>query len=186
MKRRRLTVDTRSTRVSSRRHVKARANGDVSLSAHMRDIVGWREWVGLPKLGKASIKAKIDTGARSSSVHAFGVETFRRRGVLWVRFQIHPRQRSLEPSIPCQARVLEFRAVRSSSGHLSQRPVIVTEIELHGRRWPIELTLANRDEMGFRMLLGREALRGRLVVDPARSYLAGRPDDERPEVRRKT
>ena len=79
-----------------------------------------------------------------------------------------------------------YLSVRSSSGHLSQRPVIVAEIELHGRRWPIELTLANRDEMGFRMLLGREALRGRLVVDPARSYLAGRPGDERPEVRRKT
>jgi hypothetical protein len=174
--RRRLPANSRSTGAASRRRTASRDNGKASLAAQGHDIIGWREWIGLPQLGEAAIKAKIDTGARSSSLHAYGVETFRRRGVLWVRFQIHPRQRSLEPSIPCEARVLEFRAVRSSSGHLSQRPVIVTDIELHGRRWPIELTLANRDEMGFRMLLGREALRGRLVVDPARSYLAGRPD----------
>jgi len=177
VKRRRPTINSRLKRTTQRRPGETHSNGDGSPSAKSLDIVGWREWVTLPQLGAAEIKAKIDTGARSSSLHAFGVETFRRRGVLWVRFQIHPRQRSLESTIPCEARVLDSRAVRSSSGHLSQRPVIVTEIELHGRRWPIELTLANRDEMGFRMLLGREALRGRLVVDPARSYLAGRPDE---------
>jgi hypothetical protein len=138
-------------------------------------IVGWREWVRLPDLGDFSIKAKIDTGARSSSLHAFDVETFRRRGVLFVRFRIHPRQRSIKKSLRSEARVLEFRAVRSSSGHLTMRPVIRTDLELFGQRWPIELTLANRDEMGFRMLLGREALRRRLIVDPGRSYVAGKP-----------
>ncbi|MEX0585567.1 MAG: RimK/LysX family protein, partial [Pirellulales bacterium] len=138
-------------------------------------MVGWREWVGLPQLGVPAIKAKIDTGARSSSLHAFSVETFRRRGALWVRFQIHPRQRSIAKSIRAEARVLEHRSVRSSSGHLTQRPVIVTPIELLGQTWLIELTLANRDELGFRMLLGREALRQRLLVDPGRSYLAGKP-----------
>lgn len=140
-----------------------------------RRVVGWREWVRLPDLGDFAVKAKIDTGARSSSLHAFGVETFRRRGVLWVRFQIHPRQRSVAMTICTEARVLEHRTVRSSSGHMTQRPVIVTDVELFGQRWPIELTLANRDEMGFRMLLGREALRRRLIVDPGRSYLAGKP-----------
>ncbi|MBL8851342.1 MAG: ATP-dependent zinc protease [Planctomycetaceae bacterium] len=138
-------------------------------------LVGWREWVRLPALGEFSIKAKIDTGARSSSLHAFEVETFRRRGILHVRFQVHPRQRSVKKSIQAEARVLEFRAVRSSSGHLTMRPVIRTDLELFGQKWPIELTLANRDEMGFRMLLGREALRRRLIVDSGRSYLAGRP-----------
>jgi hypothetical protein len=88
---------------------------------------------------------------------------------------VHPLQRSLEGAVAAEARVLEHRRVRSSNGLLSERPVIITEMELLGRRWPIELTLANRDEMGFRMLLGREALRGRLCVDPGRSYLAGRP-----------
>jgi hypothetical protein len=167
----------RRLRPSSARRVRRDASESNGASDRpQRDVVGWREWVHLPQLGEVAIKAKIDTGARSSSIHAYGVETFRRRGALWVRFQLHPRQRSNEPTIQSESRVLEFRAVRSSSGHLSQRPVIVTEIELHGRRWPIELTLANRDEMGFRMLLGREALRGRLIVDPARSYLAGRPD----------
>ena len=136
--------------------------------------MGWREWVGLPDLGDFAIKAKIDTGARSSSLHAFVVEPFRRRGQLWVRFQIHPRQRSIEPTFFTEARVVEYRSVRSSSGHLTQRPVIMTRVELLGQCWPIELTLANRDEMGFRMLLGREALRRRLIVDPARSYLAGK------------
>lgn len=137
-------------------------------------VVGWREWVRLPVLGDFVVKAKIDTGARSSALHAFNVETFRRRGALWVRFHIHPKQRNIAKTVHAEAPVLEHRTVRSSSGHLTQRPVIQTELELFGARWPIELTLANRDQMGFRLLLGREALRRRLIVDPSRSYLAGR------------
>jgi hypothetical protein len=137
-------------------------------------VIGWREWVALPDLGIAAIKAKIDTGARSSSLHAVDVELFRRRRVQWVRFRVHPLQRNTRRTVSAEARVLDHRHIRSSSGHADQRPVIVTELELLGVRWPIELTLANRDSMGFRMLLGREALRGRALVDPSRSFLTGR------------
>ncbi len=144
-------------------------NGDA------RPTIGWREWVSLPQLAIPAIKAKIDTGARSSSLHAFDVETFHKGRIEWVRFNVHPLQRSIANAVAAEARVLEYRRVRSSNGVACERPVIVTEIELLGERWPIELTLANRDEMGFRMLLGREALRRRLCVDPGRSYLAGVP-----------
>lgn len=161
-----------SGRVRRRRRVEHATDGAVD--HRERAVVGWREWIALPELGVPAIKAKIDTGARSSSLHAFDVEFFRRRRASFVRFSIHPLQRSLAPTIHAEARVLEHRAVRSSNGCISQRPVIVTEIELLGQRWPIELTLANRDEMGFRMLLGREALRHRLLVDPGRSYVGGR------------
>lgn len=150
-------------------------DGHGQADAAVGHVVGWREWIRLPQLGEFVIKAKIDTGARSSALHAFDVETFRRRGAAWVRFRIHPLQRTMESTIRTEAPILEHRAVRSSSGHLTLRPVILTELELFGTRWPIELTLANRDQMGFRMLLGREALRRRLTVDPGRSYLAGRP-----------
>lgn len=140
-----------------------------------RPVTGWREWVALPQLGIVAIKAKIDTGARSSSLHAFDVETFRKGRALWVRFSVHPLQRRIDGAVAAEARVVEHRSVRSSNGMTAERPVIITEVELMGQRWPIELTLANRDEMGFRMLLGREAIRGRLIVDPGRSYLTGRP-----------
>jgi hypothetical protein len=138
-------------------------------------VVGWREWIALPGLGVAAVKAKIDTGARSSSLHAFGIDEFQRDGAAWVRFDIHPLQRDSETIIRAEAPVLEYRHVRSSSGHLTLRPAIRAEVELDGQRWPIELTLAARDDMGFRMLLGREAVRGRFTVDPGRSYMASVP-----------
>ncbi len=137
--------------------------------------IGWREWVALPELGVKWIKAKVDTGARSSALHAFDVETFRRHGKEFVRFKVHPMQRNSKRTIVAEAEVLEYRQVRSSGGHQTRRPVILTKVELLGRSWPIELTLAARDEMGFRMLLGREAIRGHMVVDPGRSYFNGRP-----------
>ncbi len=137
--------------------------------------LGWREWIVLPMLGGALVKAKVDTGARSSSLHAFDVERFLKGGAPWVRFQIHPLQRNSRKSIEAQAAVLEHRYVRSSGGHTSYRPVIITPIELGGQRWDVELTLASRDAMGFRMLLGRQAIRTRFVVDPGRSYLASLP-----------
>jgi hypothetical protein len=139
-----------------------------------RLIVGWREWIALPELGIAAIKPKIDTGARSSSLHAFNIETFQRDGADWVRFEIHPFQRDTDTTVAAEAKVLELRHVRSSSGHSTLRPVILTTVELAGQRWSVELTLAARDEMGFRMLLGREAVRGRFVVDPGRSYLVSK------------
>jgi len=138
-------------------------------------VIGWREWIGLPGLGVPRIKAKIDTGARSSSLHAFQVESFRRGGREWVRFVVHPLQRDTRRTIRVEAEVVDRRRILSSSGHAAWRPVIRTEVELMGERWPIDLTLARRDEMGFRMLLGREALRRRLIVDPGRSFVGGRP-----------
>lgn len=136
-------------------------------------VIGWREWVGLPDLGIKKIKAKVDTGARSSSLHAFDLEELERDGEKWVRFSIHPVQRKSDKTIETEAQVLEYRSVRSSSGKASLRPVIMTNVTLLGISWPVELTLANRDEMGFRMLLGREAFRRRFVVDAGSSYFGG-------------
>ena len=137
-------------------------------------IIGWREWVALPSLGITAIKAKIDTGARSSALHAFDLEAFERDGRPMVRFSIHPHQRSARQERVVEAQVVEHRRIRSSSGHEDLRPVILTEVELLGRRIQTELTLTNRDAMGFRMLLGRQALRGDFVVDPDHSFLGGR------------
>ena len=147
-------------------------------------VIGWREWVGLPDLGIKSIKVKVDTGARSSSLHAYDVEIFARDGVQWVRFKVHPVQRRTDLEVGAEARVLDFRSVRSSSGKASLRPVIVTRVELRGVTWPVELTLANRDEMGFRMLLGRQAFRHRFLVDGGKSYYGGRPKKKSRRVKR--
>jgi hypothetical protein len=138
-------------------------------------IVGWREWVALPDLGVVAVKAKIDTGARSSSLHAYDVETFRKDGIEFARFGVCPIQRTREGAVTAVSPVLEHRRVKSSSGHVQLRPVILTNLELLGRRWEIEVTLASRDRMGFRLLLGREAIRNRLVVDAGRSYYGKRP-----------
>jgi hypothetical protein len=137
--------------------------------------VGWREYLALPDLGVTRIKAKIDTGARSSALHAFNVERFRRRGKIMVRFAIQPLQRSNKKVVVAEAEMVDERVVRSSNGVHDLRPVIITTVELLGQSWPIELTLASRDAMGFRMLLGRQALVDRFLIDPGRSYLAGRP-----------
>lgn len=138
-------------------------------------VIGWREWVGLPDLLPHRIKVKVDSGARSSSLHAFGMKEFQRDGETWVRFKVHPVQRTADLEIEVESKVLENRRIRSSSGETTMRPVIVTNVELLGVVWPVELTLANRDEMGFRMLLGREAFRGRFLVDGGRSYYGGKP-----------
>ena len=137
--------------------------------------IGWREWVGLPDLGIKTIKAKVDTGARSSTLHAFDLQEFERDGEKWVRFKVHPVQRKSDETAEAEAKVLEFRSVRSSSGKAAVRPVIITNLELLGVTWAVELTLANRDEMGFRMLLGREAFRRRFLVDAGTSYYGGKP-----------
>lgn len=137
--------------------------------------IGWREWVALPRLGVPTIKVKVDSGARSSALHAFDVEEYRHRGAPWVRFAVHPLQRNGQATVYCEAALDEYRTVRSSGGHETRRPVIVTEVELMNLRWSIELTLASRDAMGFRMLLGRQAVRNRFLVDTGHSFLAGRP-----------
>ncbi len=142
-------------------------------------IVGWREWVALPDLRIAHIKAKIDTGARSSSLHAFEIEPFRKSDERWVRFQVHPIQRRDQFTIACEAPVHDIRNVKSSSGVSAERYVILTSVLWMGQQWTVELTLADRTQMGFRMLVGREAVRGRMLVDPARSYFGGRPPRRR-------
>ena len=142
-------------------------------------IIGWREWVSLPELKIARIKAKIDTGARSSSLHAFDIEPFQRDGNSMVRFTVHPIQRRNDRSTQCEAVIHDVRSVRSSSGDATERYVIQTPILWMGQRWDVELTLADRTEMGFRMLVGREAVRGRMLVDPGRSYFGGRPRRKR-------
>ncbi len=138
--------------------------------------IGWREWVGLPDLGAPWIKAKIDTGARSSSLHAFDLETFDRDGIEWARFSVHPWQKSDNDALPVETPIFDWRAIRSSSGEIDERPVIRTTLRIGTSNHEVDLTLARRDEMGFRMLVGREAMRKRFLVDPARSYLAGKPE----------
>ena len=130
----------------------------------------------LPDWDVAHLKAKIDTGARTSSLHAFGLEWFDRAGTPWVRFEVHPWQRSTNDYVIAEAGVVATRDVKSSSGEIEHRPVVHTTLVLAGRTVTAEVTLTRRDEMGFRMLVGREALRRRFVVDPGVSYLGGRPD----------
>lgn len=131
-------------------------------------VIGWREWVRLPDLGIV-VKAKVDTGARTSAIHATDIE---RQGDV-VHFTVHPHQRDDDDATRVSAPLVDVREVRSSSGATSERYVVRTPVTLHRRRWTIELTLASRDDMGFRMLLGRTAVRGRFLVDPGVSYLAG-------------
>jgi hypothetical protein len=146
--------------------------------------LGWREWAALPNLGVRNIKVKLDTGARTSSLHAFRLRRYTRDGQEMVRFEVHPVQKSAAATVEVKAPVLEERRVRNSGGGVEVRPVIETTLELAGERWPIELTLTRRDEMGFRMLLGRQALRGRVLIDPAASFLGEREPTREPRPRR--
>ena len=134
-------------------------------------IIGWRETIALPELGIDRIKVKIDTGARSSALHAFHIHQSTCNGKQIVRFQVHPQQRNSKITVTTEAELLEYREVRNSGGIASLRPVILTEVQLGKYKWHIELTLTNRDVMGFRMLLGRQAVRGKFLVDPGKSFI---------------
>ena len=142
--------------------------------SHSNTIAGWREWIALPDAGVAWIKAKIDTGARTSSIHAFDVEDSGDSVAFWV----HPWQDSSDDACRIELAVHDRRVVRSSSGHEEERIVVLMPVQLVGRTIDAELTLSNRDSMGFRMLIGREALRQGFVVDPAASFLGGRAPRE--------
>jgi len=130
--------------------------------------------VGLPALGVKQVKAKLDTGARTSALHAFNMETFWRDEELWVRFSVHPFQRNDKYVIACESAVEGIRTVTNPGGRRQKRLVINTEITLGGETWPIPLSLTDRDEMGFRLLIGRTAMHRNLVIDPDRSYLLGK------------
>lgn len=139
-----------------------------------KKLLGWREWVRLGSLGLPPIKAKIDTGARTSALHAFKLEPFLRNGRQWIRFSIHPRQHNPWLVCTCEAPVIDRRRVTDSGGHRQMRYVIESDITLGGETWSIELTLVSRETMRFRLLLGRTALNGRFLVDPALGYCIGK------------
>ena len=139
-------------------------------------VAGWREWVSLPELGVPWIKAKLDTGARSSAIHAFDLSTHERDGSTWVTFSIHPWQRSDADPVEATLPVLDRRSVRISSGHQEERLVVPMQVRLVGRTIVTEMTLSRRDEMGFRLLIGREGLRQGFLVDAGGSYRGPRPN----------
>ena len=147
------------------------------MSTHLTDnklTIGWREWVALPDLNIPAIKAKIDTGARTSALHAFDMEVFEADGQKKIRFGVRPLQRKQEVILYCVADLVERRKVTDSGGYRELRHVIRTPVSWNHVVWPIEMTLTHRDTLKFRMLLGRTALQGRYLVDPDNSYYAGR------------
>ena len=142
-------------------------------------IVGWREWIGLPALNVDAIRAKIDTGARSSSLHAKNIDMFDQDGQRWVRFEVvldHSHERG---RIPCVAPVNDVRSIKNSFGTSEERVIIRTLLRISAGVWPIEVSLADRENMSFPALLGRTALRKHAVVDPGRSYLCKWVDEEK-------
>ena len=141
---------------------------------HPAIVLGWRECVDLPELGVYGIRAKLDTGARSSSLHATSISTIRRDHHTFVRFHLILGPKGRSRSIETTARIVDERMVKDSGGHESLRPVILTEVEIAGWSWPIEVTLASRSDMSFRMLLGRQGLSGHAIIDVSKSYTAGR------------
>ncbi len=134
-------------------------------------IIGWREKLALPELGIKDIRAKIDTGARTSALHAFNIENYFDNGQEMIKFKIHPLHKDAHKTIETRAKLVEYRQVKNSGGHIQLRPVIQTKIQLSIYTWSIELTLTNRDVMGFRMLLGRQAFKNRFLVDVGKSFL---------------
>lgn len=139
-------------------------------------FLGWREWLALPDLNINKIKAKIDTGARTSALHAFFIDPYHKGSTPWIMFGIHPNQHDIDRVVECHAPVKDIRVVSDSGGHKSKRYVIDTQIVLGETAFSAEMTLTNRDNMKFRMLLGRTAMKNNFLVDPQASYLQAKPD----------
>lgn len=146
-----------------------------------QQILGWREWVKLPDLGIEWIKAKVDTGARTSALHAFYTERFERDGCAWVRFGVHPQQQNDDTVIHCEAPIVDERVVTDSGGHRESRPVIRTSLILGGEQRDVEMTLTDRDSMLFRMLVGRTSINDGILVAPGQSFRQGGTREQPPE-----
>ena len=136
-------------------------------------VVGWCEWGSFPEIGNERVKIKVDTGAKTSCLHAFKIKPFQKDSQKWVRVWLHPDQGS-DREVICEFEVFDRRDVSDSGGHVTKRYVIKTPIQIGNELFDIELTLTNRDHMKFRMLLGRRALAGRFLVNSAESFLAGK------------
>lgn len=143
------------------------------MNSEQKLIVGSEEWCSFPALGIPAVKARVDSGARTSALHAFNIHPFNRGREKWISFEVHPIQRNRKTTVRCEAAVVDRRIVKSSSGDREKRYVIASTVHIGGSSFDIELTLTNRDTMGYRMLLGREAMSGRMLVDPAASFSVG-------------
>lgn len=141
-------------------------------------IIGWQEWISLPEINIPAVLAKIDTGAKTSSIHAYKIEYFIKNNKDFVRFTIHPIARNNIISRTCEMPLLDKRTVKSSSGDEEERPVIKTLIHIDGNEWEIELNLTNRDYMGSRMLIGREAMRKHVLVHSGVNFIHGKLSDQ--------
>lgn len=141
-------------------------------------ILGSEEWCSFPELGIPTIKARVDSGAKTSALHALNIQTFIKNEESWVKFDINPIQNNQKTILHCEALLVDKRIVKSSSGFREKRFVIQTLLKIGELNWPVQLTLTNRDSMGFRMLLGREAMSGRVLVDPERKYVLGQPTED--------
>ena len=139
-----------------------------------KKVIGCEEWVRLPQLNVPAIKARIDSGAKTSTLHAYNIQTYEDNGKTFVRFDVHPVQHSRRVSIRCNAELVDRRIIKSSTGDREKRYVIRTPITLGNETWDIEVTLTNRDTMGYRMLIGREAMKGRFMVDPEQHFTLGK------------
>ena len=141
----------------------------------MKKRVGWREWISLPEIGIIAMQCKVDTGAKTSALHAFKVDSFERDEQLWVRFSVHLDENDLSKIQVCEAKVVDQRSVTDSGGNISQRFFIETLLGIGESHYPIQVSLTDRDTMKFNMLLGRTALRkGHFIVDPSKSYQQGK------------
>jgi hypothetical protein len=136
-----------------------------------KQVLGWREWCSLPQFSVKKIKAKIDTGARTSALHVSDIKYKKHSGKTFVYFRIHPLQRKSKPFYDCHSELVDYRIIKSSNGNSTFRPVLITEIKIGENEFPIEVTLVNRDLMGFRFLVGRQAIRRKFLVDSGRSFL---------------